>query len=76
MEKSKYLTKDLGEAAALMASGVKFIGLKNGNGFYWFVFDSLEVAKNADNYWSGELLVKAKNYYDSMRTLKDRIYSQ
>ncbi|MFH2062277.1 MAG: hypothetical protein ABIJ43_04810 [Candidatus Beckwithbacteria bacterium] len=73
---NEYLTKDLGEASALMASGIKFSGLRNGEGFYWFIFNSSASNKIVNDYWSGDLEVKAKTYFDCMRTLKDRIYSR
>lgn len=73
--KQTYVTKDLGEAAALYASGVKFQRLENGGNFYWFVFDNGNAEKISNSYWSCDLVVKAKLYSDALRTLKERIFS-
>ena len=72
----EYFTKDLGEAAALLAKGVKLLGLDKGSGFFWFVFESTNSLKISNSYWSGELLVSAKDFYDKTRSLKDRLFSQ
>lgn len=78
MENNKdvYLTKDLGEAAALLAKGLKLLQLEKDSDFYWFVFDNSNTSEIASQYWSGELLVSAKDYNDKIRSLKDRIFAQ
>ena len=71
-----YYTKDLGEAAALLTVGAKLLRLEQASGFYWFVFQNKNIEQESGRYWSGELQVSAKQYNDSMRTLKDRLFAQ
>lgn len=76
METKEIYTKDLGEGSAFYTSGLKFLRLENGNNFFWFVFEDIDAKKISTSYWSGELAVKAKAYYEAMRTLKTLIYSR
>lgn len=78
MESSRdvYLTKDLGEAAALLIKGIKLLRLEKDHDFYWFVFENSNAPEVANQYWSGELYVPARDYYDKMRFLKDRLFAQ
>jgi len=74
--KKEYLTKDLGEAAALLTAGINLLRLQKESKFYWFVFDSTNSHEISNNYWSGQLKVVAKQYSDSLRSLKDRLFAQ
>lgn len=73
---NEYLTKDLGEAAALVSKGVKLIRLEKNSNFCWFVFEKNNSEETSSKYWSGDLRVGAKKYNDSLRTLKDRLFAQ
>lgn len=72
----KFATKDIGEAAAILTSGIEFYGLEPGQGFFWFVFKEEGAKKASGDYWSSKLTVNAKSYFDSLRTLKDRLFAQ
>lgn len=74
--KQEYKTKDLGEATALVTKDVKLLRLERGSGFYWFVFSLDQTGDLPNHYWSGELLVSAKQYNEAMRSLKDRLFAQ
>lgn len=72
-----YHTKDLMEAAALACSGAKIVRLESASTFYWFVFeDKSQCEQLANSFWAGELCVPAKTYADSIRNLKDRLFSR
>lgn len=73
---AEYLTKDLGEAAALYAKGVSLIKLQKDSGFCWFVFEGIKAQSISNKYWSGKLSVDAKKYNESLRSLKDRLFAQ
>ncbi|MFH1971611.1 MAG: DUF5659 domain-containing protein [Patescibacteria group bacterium] len=74
--KDEYLTKDLGESAALLCNSIKLIRLQKEGSFYWFVFaDKLTCEQISSQYWAGDLTVFAKDYYDKMRSLKDRLFA-
>ncbi|EKD57939.1 MAG: hypothetical protein ACD_57C00082G0004 [uncultured bacterium] len=72
----EYKTKDLGEAGALVTKNVRLLRLENQGEFYWFVFANAGAEKIANDYLSGDLLVPAKLYNDSLRSLKDRLFAQ
>lgn len=72
----EYFTKDLGEAAAIVAKGVKLSRLEKDSSFCWFVFDKKSSEEISNKYWSGELQLDAKKYSDSLRSLKDRLFAQ
>lgn len=72
----EYRTKDLGEAAALLASNIKLLRLESENNFFWFIFEDNNAWEISDDYWSGDLRVSAKDYNDSYKTLKDRIFAR
>jgi len=73
----QYKTKDIYEAAALLASKEKLVGLEKDSGFYWFVFGTRDASlKASDLFWRNELQVLAKDYADAIRTLKDRLFAR
>lgn len=72
----EYRTKDLGEAGALVTKNVKLLRLESQGEFYWFVFENRDAKKISDGYWNGDLLVPAKLYSESLRSLKDRLFAQ
>ncbi len=71
-----YKTKDLSEASFLYASHQKLIRLEEDTGRYYFVFEDRSTCqKLIDTYWRKEATVDAKELLDSLRSLKDRIFS-
>lgn len=72
----KYRTKDIYEASALLASDVLIIELERESSFYWFVFENATACRTISNaYWANTLMLKAKDYADAVRSLKDRIFA-
>lgn len=72
-----YYTKDLSEAAALHCHAAKLLRLEKELNFYWFVFSSKSFCEQLSNsYWAGQLQVSAKNYTNSLRELKDRLFAR
>lgn len=77
LKKDVYLTKDLGESSALLCKSAVLVSLQKESNFYWFVFRDKELCqKISREYWFGELLVNARKYYEEMRGLKDKLFSQ
>jgi hypothetical protein len=72
----EYLTKDLGEASAILVSGLKVLRIQRESGVCFFVFDKSLAIPVSEKYWAGELLVDAKSYSETERSLKTRIFSQ
>ena len=71
-------TRDIGEAAALYTLRKKFLRIDRESpihSYYRFVFqEDGECNKLLHEYWSKELLVNAKNYYDSLKTLRNLLW--
>ena len=72
-----FYTFDLGLAAALVTTNFSLISLDRSNlQKVQFVFrrsDGMDEA--VDAYWANRLEVKARTYFDSLKMLKNRIYS-
>ena len=75
--KEFYQTQDLGLATALCCKNYELITLdKQNQRKVLFVFkQQIGIEVDADNYWSNKLEIKARAYFDNLRTLKNRIYS-
>lgn len=71
-----FKTKDLSEGALLLVKGQKLIQLERVGKTVYFVFTDKESCEQLSNqYWFGGCLVNAKSYFESIQTLKKRIFS-
>lgn len=73
-----YTTFDLGCTAALITAGVELIGLNKSNiKKVQFIFASTdgEAEKIVDAYFADRLQVQARSYFDNLKMVKNRIYS-
>lgn len=71
-----FTTYDLGMSAALLASGYKLKELDRSNRRALFIFEyknGIEVSAN--KFYADELRVKARSYFDSLKALKSKLYS-
>ena len=78
-EYAQYLyTFDLGAAASLVTAGFELISLDKTNPRkVKFVFRrEIGIEKVVDDYWSDRLEVKARAFFDNVKMLKNRIYSE
>jgi hypothetical protein len=77
-ETTFFKTHDLGLATALCCRNYELLSLdKQDPRKVSFVFKrEVGIEEDADAYWSNELETKARNYFDNLRTLKNRIYSE
>jgi hypothetical protein len=73
----RFTSNDLGCCAALVGLGFELAGIDRINPKrVLFVFsDSAQVRDAARQYWNGELALSAKAYFDTIRSLKARLYS-
>lgn len=73
----RYLTYDLGCSSALVNSGFELISLDKSNPKkVQFIFqrkDGLE--KIVDDYFANRLELKARGFFDDIKSIKNRIYS-
>lgn len=73
-----WTTYDLGCSAALLTAGFELLSLNKDNPHKsLFVFKKVEeIAEAVEGYWSGKLVVSARSYFDNIKMLKNRIYSE
>ncbi|MEX0924424.1 MAG: DUF5659 domain-containing protein [Candidatus Paceibacterota bacterium] len=74
---SVFTTYDLGASAALLSSGYQLQGLEKTNSRkVLFVFKrDKEIEEHANKYFSNQLEVKARSYFDNLKALKNKLYS-
>ncbi len=76
---TQYLhTFDLGVAASLFTGGFELISLDKTNPRkVQFIFRrKVGIEMVVDNYWSDHFEVKARTFFDNLKMLKNRIYSE
>jgi len=72
---NSFKTKDLYEASVCYAMKLPLLDLEWVGRQCWFIFGNFDECKKlADSYWRRDLLINAKDYADSVRSLKDRIF--
>lgn len=71
-------TFDLGAAASLVTAGFELVSLEKSNPKkVQFIFRrALGIEKVVDDYWTDHLEVKARAFFDNIKMLKNRIYSE
>ena len=73
-----FYTFDLGCSAALISAGFELVSLDKANpGKVQFIFRrEVGIEKVVDDYWADRLEVKARAFFDNVKMLKNRIYSE
>ncbi len=71
-----YRTKDLWEAAALLAHKLPLVDVERTSGICFFVFsDSENAEQKAKEYYFGNLTVNAFGYQEAVARLKKQIFN-
>jgi len=71
-----FTTYDLGVAAALLTSGYKLLDVDRTNRKVLFIFEQkANIEKVANSFFTDELRVKARSYFDNVKALKSKLYS-
>lgn len=73
-----FYSYDLGLATALVCAHFKLASLERGDKRkVQFVFERTDGLDGVvDEYWSDRLEVKARSYFDTLKMLKNRLYSE
>jgi hypothetical protein len=73
-----FYTFDLGLSAALVSAGFSLVSLERGNlKKTQFVFRRGEgIDETIDAHWADRLEVKSRAYFDALKMLKNRLYSE
>lgn len=76
MENTNYKTKDLWEAAALLANKLTLIDIERKGNMCFFIFKDNDIAeKKAKEYYFGSLTVNAFEYQEAVSKLKKHIFN-
>lgn len=71
-----YKTKDLSESAALLIRKQHLVEIQREGKICWFIFEDLQNCKKISNeFFFGELMVNAREYYQAISRLKNRIFA-
>lgn len=73
-----FTTYDLGCSVALICAGFELLTLDKANQRKVLLVFKREdgIESVVDNYWSDRLEVKARTYFDTLKMLKNRLYSE
>jgi len=71
-----YKTKDLAEAGALLVSGQALINIEREGKTCWFIFNNEKQCQEiSGRFFFGKLMVNAREFYDTISRLKNRVFS-
>ncbi len=72
---TEYKTRDLAEASALITKGQEIKRIEREGVICYFIFNDGETCKELSNkFFFGKLQVNAREFYESMNRLKNRIF--
>jgi len=73
----EYKTKDIFEASWIYSQGLPLLHLEPDDRYFWFVFGNIGKCKSlSDAYWTNAAEGRIKRFVDSLKTLKDLVFSQ
>lgn len=77
-EDKYFYTYDIGCCSALICSGFKLVAMNkaNPNKVLFILNREIGIEKIVDDYWADRLEVKARAFFDNIKMLKNRIYSE
>ena len=71
----EYRTKDLAEAAVLIAAGQQLQRIDREGSICFFVYSNkISCEKLSNEFFFGNFQVNARDYYENMNRLKNRIF--
>lgn len=73
----QFTTYDLGATTALICSGYALMSIdwENPNKALFVFRRESGIEETLDEYWADQLEVKARRYFDSLKAVKSRLYS-
>jgi len=73
-----FSTYDLGVSAALLTAGFELLSVKKDNPHKsLFLFRRKDgIDETVDLYWSDRLEIKARSFFDAIKALKNKLYSE
>jgi len=71
-----FVTKDLSESGALLIKNQKLIRIERVGKTCWFYFENPDkCSKISNDFFFGNLTVNARDYYQTITKLKNRIFA-
>jgi hypothetical protein len=75
-DQNVFTTYDLGVSAGLLTKGYKLRSLDKSNRRALFIFEHKKgIEKSANDFFTNDLNVKARSYFDNLKALKSKLYS-
>lgn len=76
MEMEQYKTKDLAEAACLITVKKQLVQVDRNGSICWFIFEDRKTCEALSReFFFGEVLVNARDFYEALNRLKHKIFS-
>lgn len=77
MNNNLYKTKDLAEVAALIINNKRVLRMEREGKVCWFYFeDKAECIQIGNRFFFGELMVNAREFYETVVRIKTRIFTE
>jgi hypothetical protein len=74
---NEWQTKDLFEASWIYSQGVSLLRLDPDSRYFWFVFKDKTLCEQlSQNYWQQNATGNIKQFVNSLKTLKDLVFSK
>jgi len=71
-----YKTRDLAEASFLFTKTQELISIEREGKICWFIFqDKKQCEELSKQFWFQDALIPSKSFYESIQTLKNRIFN-
>lgn len=72
-----YKTKDIFEASWIYSRDIPLLWLEPDGKYFWFVFENKDLVEPiASQYWSQKATGNIKQFVNSLKTLKDLVFSK
>lgn len=72
-----YKTKDIFEASWIYSQGALLSHLDPDSNYFWFVFNDKSACQQlSSDYWTQKATGNIKQFVNSLKTLKDLVFSQ
>jgi len=78
MQSEEYQTYDLGCASALVSAGFEIASIDKTNlrKVQFKFHKEIKLEETVEKYWADKLKINARTFFDNVKMLKNRIYSE
>lgn len=73
----EWQTKDIFEASWIYSQGISLVRLDPDSRYFWFVFQEKTTCEQlSQDYWQQKAVGNIKQFVNSLKTLKDLVFSK